>query len=70
MAQLWFWEGHYARRGIDLRRHYHPEPLIVTDLDLLAYDFSSMLRRSKTIGEVKSGKSKNAPKPLDRIIWL
>lgn len=70
VAQLWFWEGYYARRGIDLRRHYHPEPLIVTDLDLLAFEFSPMLHRSKTIGEVKSGKSRNAPKPLDRIIWL
>lgn len=70
VAQVWFWEGYYARRGIDLRRHYHPEPLVVTDLDLLAYEFSPMLHRSKTIGEVKSGTGKSAPKPLDRIIWL
>jgi len=20
VAQLWFWEGYYARRGVDLRR--------------------------------------------------
>ncbi len=70
VAQLWFWEGYYSRRGIDLRHHYHPEPLVVTDLDLLAFDFSPTLRRSKTIGEVKSGTGKNTPKPLDRIIWL
>lgn len=70
VAQLWFWEGHFARRGIDLRRHYYPEPLVVTDLDLVAYEFSPMLRRSKTIGEVKSGRGKSAPKTLDRIIWL
>lgn len=70
VAQLWFWEGHYARRGVDLRRHYYPEPLVVTDLDLLAYDFSPMLTRTKTIGEVKTGAGKSAPKPLDRIIWL
>jgi hypothetical protein len=70
VAQLWYWEGQYARRGIDLRRQFHPEPLVVTDLDLLAYDFSPMLERSKTIGEVKSGTGRNAPKPLDRIVWL
>ncbi len=70
VAQLWFWEGHFARRGVDLRRHYYPEPLVVTDLDLLAYAFSPMLQMSKTIGEVKTGTGKNAPKPLDRIVWL
>lgn len=70
VAQLWFWEGHYARRGIDLRRHYYPEPLVVTDLDLLAYAFSPMLQPTKTIGEVKTGTGRNAPKPLDRIVWL
>jgi hypothetical protein len=70
VARLWFWEGHYARLGVDLKRHYHPEPLLVTDLDLLAFEFSPMLRRTKTIGEVKTGTGKNAPKPLDRIIWL
>jgi hypothetical protein len=70
VAQLWFWEGQYARRGVDLRRQFYPEPLVVTDLDLLAYDFSPMLERSKTIGEVKTGTGKNAPKPLDRIVWL
>ena len=70
VAQLWFWEGYFARRGVDLRRQFYPEPLVVTDLDLLAYDFSPMLRRTKTIGEVKTGTGKNAPKPLDRIVWL
>lgn len=70
VAQLWFWEGYYARRGIDLRRQFSPEPLLVTDLDLLAYDFSPMLDVAKTIGEVKTGSGKNAPRPLDRIVWL
>ena len=70
VAQLWFWEGYYARRGIDLRRHFFSETLTVTDLDLLAYDFSPMLGVAKTIGEVKTGTGKSAPKPLDRIVWL
>ena len=70
MARLWFWEGHFARSGIDLKWHYHPEPLIVTDLDLLAFDVQPSLRVSRTIGEVKTGSGKSAPKPLDRIVWL
>lgn len=70
VAQLWFWEGYYARRGINLRHHYHPEPLVVTDLDLIAYEFSPMLQWSRTIGESKSGTGRSAAKPLDRIIWL
>ena len=70
VAQLWFWEGWYSRRGVDLRHQFYTGLLQVTDLDLLAYDFSPMLERSKTIGEVKTGTGKNAPKPLDRIVWL
>ena len=67
VAQLWFWEGFFARSGIDLQRYYHPEPLQVTDLDLLAYDFSPTLTRTKIIGEVKTSAR---DKPLDRSIWL
>jgi len=70
VARLWFWEGYYSRSGINLKRHYHPEPLLVTDLDLLAYDFGPSLQVNKTIGEVKTGTGRSAPKPLDRIIWL
>lgn len=70
VAQLWFWEGYYSRSGIDLRQQFFGEQLVVTDLDLLAFDFSPTLDRSKIIGEVKSGTGKNAPKPLDRIVWL
>ncbi len=70
VAQLWFWEGYYARRGVNLQRHFDPEPLLVTDLDLLAFSFTPNLARGKHIGEVKTGVGKSAPKPLDRIIWL
>ena len=70
VARLWFWEGYFSRCGIDLRRHYHPEPLLVTDLDLLAYDLGPSLQASQTIGEVKTGTGRSAAKPLDRIIWL
>ena len=70
VAQLWFWEGFYARHGVDLQHHFEPEPLQVTDLDLLAFDFNPQLSRSKYIGEVKSGTGKSAAKPLDRLIWL
>jgi len=70
VAQLWFWEGFFARRAVNLQRHYDPEPLQVTDLDLFAYDFDPRLTRRKLIGEVKGGTGRSAPKPLDRIIWL
>ena len=36
----------------------------------MAFSFSPMLRRTQTIGEVKSGTGRTAPKPLDRIVWL
>lgn len=70
VAETWFWEGYFARRSIGLKRHYEPEPVQVTDLDLLAYDFDPHLRRRKYIGEAKGGKSKSVPRPLDRTIWL
>ena len=70
LARVVFWEGSYSRRGIDLQRHFDPEPLRVTDLDLLAFDLTPQLARTKTIGEAKTGTSRNAPKPLDRAIWL
>lgn len=70
VAQLWFWEGFFARRAVNLQRHYDPEPLQVTDLDLFAYDFDPRLTPRKLIGQVKGGTGRSAPKPLDRIIWL
>ncbi|WP_143544338.1 MULTISPECIES: hypothetical protein [unclassified Rhodococcus (in: high G+C Gram-positive bacteria)] len=65
-----FLQGAYSRRGISLERHFYPEPLIVTDLDLLSFDITARLTLTKTIGEAKSGTGKNAPKPLDRAIWM
>lgn len=70
VAQVWFWEGAFVRRGIDLQQHFHPDPLLVTDLDLLAIEIDPTLGFHRTIGEAKSGTSKSAPKPLDRVIWL
>ena len=70
VARLWFWEGYFSRSGISLKRFYHPELLLITDIDLLAYDFGPTLQVSRTIGEVKTGTGKSAPKPLDRSIWL
>lgn len=65
-----FFRGAYTRRGINLERHFHPEPLLVTDLDLLSLEVTARLTLSKTIGEAKSGTGKSAPKPLDRGIWV
>ena len=70
VAQAWFWEGNFARRGISLKHHYQTDSLEVTDLDLLAIELTSTLEPHKYIGESKSGKATSAAKPLDRIIWL
>jgi hypothetical protein len=70
VGQVWFWEGYFARVGIDLIGHYGPDLIQVTDLDLLAIGFGPGLEVHRTIGESKSGVGKSAPKPLDRIVWL
>lgn len=70
LARMQFFRGAYTRRGVNLQRHFHPEPLLITDLDLLAFDVSASLTLSKTIGEAKSGTGKSAPKALDRAIWI
>lgn len=70
LARMQFFQGAYTRRGINLERHFYPEPLLVTDLDLLSFDVTARLTLTKTIGEAKSGTGKNAPKPLDRAIWM
>lgn len=70
LARMQFFRGAYTRRGINLERHFHPEPLLVTDLDLLSFELTSRLTLSKTIGEAKSGTGRSAPKPLDRAIWI
>ena len=70
VAQCWFWEGYFVRSGIDLQTQFGAESIQVTDLDLLAFSFGPNLETRKLIGEAKSGGSKSAPKPLDRVIWL
>ncbi len=70
VAQVWFWEGAFARRGIDLKRHFASEPFLVTDVDLLAIDIDSTLTLRRTIGEAKAGTGSRASRPLDRAIWL
>jgi hypothetical protein len=69
VAQVWFWDGYYVRRGVDLQKHFSREALSVTDLDLLGYSISPALTWRKQIGEVKSGKSSATPRPLDRALW-
>jgi len=70
VARLWFWNGYFARYGIDLKRIYDPEPLQITDLDLLAYQLGPDLASRRLIGETKGGTGKSAPRPLDRVVWL
>ncbi len=70
VSQLWFWEGTWSRRGVLLRRQFGTEHLDITDLDLVAFHIAPTLTAQMTIGEAKTGTSKNAPRPLDRVIWL
>jgi hypothetical protein len=70
VAQAWFWDGHYVRRGIDLQHRFGAEVSTVTDLDVLGYSLESSLKHHKYIGEVKTGKSNNTPRPLDRALWM
>jgi len=69
VAQAWFWDGFYVRRGVDIQHHFSSEVSTITDLDVLGYAFSPALTHHKQIGEVKTGTSKSAPRPLDRALW-
>lgn len=70
VAQTWFWDGYYVRRGIDLQHRFGSEVSTVTDLDVLGYAFDPSCAFRKQIGEVKTGKANNTPKPLDRALWM
>jgi hypothetical protein len=70
VAQAWFWDGYYVRRGVDLQHRFGSEVATVTDLDLIGYAFDQSCGFRKQIGEVKSGKAASTPKPLDRALWM
>lgn len=70
VAQAWFWDGYYVRRGVDLQHRFGSEVSTITDLDILGYTFDPALSYHKRIGEVKTGKSSSTPKPLDRALWM
>jgi len=70
VAQAWFWDGIYVRRGVDLQHRFGPDVSTVTDLDVLGYTPDSKSGFRKSIGEVKTGRSNNTPKPLDRALWM
>lgn len=70
VANLWYWEGYFVRRGVSLRYYDAGEARDVTDLDLLAIQLSGALQRSIWIGESKSGTGRSAAAPLDRVLWL
>lgn len=70
VAEAWFWEGDYVRRGVDLQHRFKDEISSVTDLDVLGFTFDASLACHKHIGEVKTGNSKSTPRPLDRALWM
>jgi hypothetical protein len=53
-----------------LQQHFTDENFTITDLDLLAFEITGQLALRRTIGEAKSGTGKDAPKPMDRCLWL
>ncbi|WP_143447422.1 DNA-binding response regulator [Kineosporia sp. R_H_3] len=70
VAQAWFWDGYFARRGIDLQHRFGAEATTLTDLDVIGISFDPSLTARREIGEVKTGTSKTTPRPLDRALWL
>jgi hypothetical protein len=69
VARLLVNEGAFVRRRVLLEPHFG-EKFAVTDLDLLAFDFSPALRLTTTIVECKAGEARNAPSGADRLLWL
>ena len=67
VARLFNREGQYARRRVDVGRRFAPAKLTVTDVDVLALQFGSDLRATRTIVECKTG---GTVKEMDRILWL
>jgi len=37
VAQAWFWDGYYVRRGVDLQHRFGTDVSTVTDLDIVAF---------------------------------
>jgi len=70
VAHVWFVEGSFTRRAINLRYAEAGETKDITDVDLLALDFDGALRATLAIGESKGGTGRNAPSPIDRSMWL
>lgn len=70
VAHVWFVEGSFSRRAINLRYADAGEAKDITDIDLLVVDFDGALRTTLTIGESKGGTGRGAPSPIDRSMWL
>lgn len=70
VARAWFWDGYYSRRSVVIDHHFGIKSVTLTDLDIIGFSFDEALHCYKQIGEVKAGKSKNTPKPLDRAFWM
>lgn len=67
-ARLLLNEGAFVRRRVVLEPQFG-EKFTLTDLDLVAWDFSSSLAERMTIGECKTTEARNAPSSADRLLW-
>ncbi len=69
VAQLLFAEGAFVRRDIDLSLEFTERFTTVTDIDIMAWYFDTMLVPRLVVGECKSGEGKSAPSAGDRLLW-
>jgi hypothetical protein len=68
LARLLHHEGSFVRRAVDLQLHFG-EPFTVTDVDVLAVQFSPSLERHVLVAECKTTEALNSPSAADRLMW-
>jgi hypothetical protein len=68
-ARLLMNEGAFVRRRVLLEPLFR-EKFVVTDLDLLSFEFNRALQSTTSIVECKATEARNAPSGADRLLWL
>src|SRR5204863_1101809 len=66
VQRLFMCQGAYAERGLFMRAGPGDSKL-VTDVDVVAHDYSINFHHRRTYAECMGGKNKRA---LDRVIWV
>lgn len=68
LARLLHHEGSFVRRAVDLQLQFG-EPFTVTDVDVLAVQFSPSLERRVLVVECKTTEARSAASAADRLLW-